>query len=311
MTIKTAAIIGLGGIGTSVYPGLIKALGKENVYIVAEGNRKNKFVNGINIDNIIYDVNIADSSKIPNGVDLIIFAVKGATLDRAIEDARKYVNDNTIIMSIMNGIESEEIIYEAYGHTDIIYSYSLTNGTYKNGSYIISPVKEGLVLGISDKQSQRAVAKLATLEDLIIKTEISYRISDDIMHDMWFKFLLNVSGNCVAAVLGADTRYFQKLDSANMARRCIQEEIVRLSVKMGTGLTQKDIEELKDYYMVYPPEAKCSTLQDVLAGKETENEMLCGTVVRLGEKNGVDTPATKLLYYMLKAIDDRNKGMLE
>ncbi len=311
MTIKTAAIIGLGGIGTSVYPGLIKALGKENVYIVAEGNRKNKFVNGINIDNIIYDVNIADSSKIPNGVDLIIFAVKGAALDRAIEDARKYVNDNTIIMSIMNGIESEEIIYEAYGHTDIIYSYSLTNGTYKNGSYIISPVKEGLVLGISDKQSQRAVAKLATLEDLIIKTEISYRISDDIMHDMWFKFLLNVSGNCVAAVLGADTRYFQKLDSANMARRCIQEEIVRLSVKMGTGLTQKDIEELKDYYMVYPPEAKCSTLQDVLAGKETENEMLCGTVVRLGEKNGVDTPATKLLYYMLKAIDDRNKGMLE
>ena len=53
--------------------------------------------------------------------DLLIFAVKATGLEEAIQTVRNKVSDNTIIMSVLNGISSEDIIGRVYGMDKIIH----------------------------------------------------------------------------------------------------------------------------------------------------------------------------------------------
>ncbi len=48
-------------------------------------------------------------------VDLVIVAVKYTGLQSAIQNIRKCIDEHTIIMSVMNGIDSEDLIAYVYG----------------------------------------------------------------------------------------------------------------------------------------------------------------------------------------------------
>ena len=51
-------------------------------------------------------------------VDLLLVAVKATVLEQAIQDIAKFVGPDTVILSVLNGITSEEHIDAAYpGHT--------------------------------------------------------------------------------------------------------------------------------------------------------------------------------------------------
>ena len=54
--------------------------------------------------------------------DLVIFAVKATALDSAIETARCVIGPDTAVISMMNGISSEEILGEAFGRERILFT---------------------------------------------------------------------------------------------------------------------------------------------------------------------------------------------
>ena len=56
---------------------------------------------------------------------------------------------------------------------------------------------------------------------------------------------------------------------------------------------------------------KPSTLQDILAGRKTEKDMLAGTVIRLGKETGVQTPLNEFLYHAIKVLEDKNDGKVK
>ena len=59
-----------------------------------------------------------------NGVDLLIVSLKYGALPGAVDSIKEAVGDNTIIMSLMNGVDSEEIISEKVDASTL----SLSNG---------------------------------------------------------------------------------------------------------------------------------------------------------------------------------------
>ena len=50
-------------------------------------------------------------------------------------------------------------------------------------------------------------------------------------------------------------------------------------------------------------ENRCSMLQDVMAGRSTEIDALCGAVVSQGELVGVPTPRNAMLHALVKGIE--------
>ena len=50
-------------------------------------------------------------------------------------------------------------------------------------------------------------------------------------------------------------------------------------------------------------ENRVSMLQDLMSGRKTEIEVLCGKIVKIGEELGIPTPKNSMLLALVKGIE--------
>lgn len=309
--IKKVSIIGLGAIGCTVAPFLQKILGYKNVRVIAEGKRKEKIEQkGITVNGMHYNFLVTSPDQEVEAADLMIVAVKYGQLSSAINDIHKHVGENTKILSLMNGIDSRDKLGGEYGIEKLLYGLT-TISAINEGNCCFSFADNGIGIKFGEDQNIEPFSEtVCAVKKLFDVSGITYTVPENMIRELWVKFLLNVGGNCTNTLLRGTHSYFQKISSANAARRMLMEEVLEVSKAMGTGLVQEDVEEMMGIYSIYPAENKCSMLQDLEAGRKMENDMLCGYVVELGEKCGVPTPVNQYVYYVLDALDKVNEGIL-
>ena len=83
-------------------------------------------------------------------------------------------------------------------------------------------------------------------------------------------------------------------------------EVIPGAQKKGIDIGEAEIEKQERVVKSLPPENKPSTLQDLERGRKTEVEMFSGTVIRLGEELGIDTPVNRVLYHGIKVLEYKN-----
>jgi 2-dehydropantoate 2-reductase len=114
--ISRVLIVGAGAVGAAV-AGILQD--SSSVSILAGGERASRYraegflLNGIRRDFPI--VSPAESSE----PDLIIVAVKSYQLPQAIADMKRHVGPGTIILSLLNGISSEEALAAEFGEEKV------------------------------------------------------------------------------------------------------------------------------------------------------------------------------------------------
>ena len=120
--IQTAALIGLGAIGGYVAPKLQVSLGDEGFTVIAGGDRKRRLEDGCCINDQIWKFRITAPEEAAQPFDLVIFSVKYQGLEQAALDAAGFIDEHTILMSLLNGVESEDILRKYYPNNHILYS---------------------------------------------------------------------------------------------------------------------------------------------------------------------------------------------
>ena len=125
MKIRSAAVLGAGAVGAYLLYALI---GKEDLdlCVVADGERKERLEkDGIVIDDGKGVRALKPQVRTPQearGVDLLLVAVKYTALDAALEDIRQVAAPGTIVLSLLNGVDSEEKIATVIDPSQIVYS---------------------------------------------------------------------------------------------------------------------------------------------------------------------------------------------
>lgn len=299
-SINNVVAIGLGAIGcaynSKIYdwdPGMIKMIaGGER----AERYRKDGFI----INGKHYDFTYTDPAKKGEEADLVIISVKSNQLERAVEDIKNYVGDDTIIMSLMNGITSEKIIGDRYGMNKMLYSMciAIDGSRYKNK---ITFSKPGTI-AFGEAYNEGYSKKVAAVKELFDKVGIQYKIPENMIKTMWYKFMINVGINQSSAVLGGTYGLFQKNNYAREIMDSAMMEVVKLSKKAGADLSEKDIEKWHEVLQTMPENSGTSMFQDIKYKRETEVDMFAGTVCRLGKEYGMDTPVNNMLFNIIKVI---------
>jgi 2-dehydropantoate 2-reductase len=302
--IKTVSLVGLGAIGAAYGSKLHDAL-KDSLHVVANEKRINKYQkSGIQINDQTYHFNYITPTTKTEPADLVIFAVKNAELQQAIEDAKDHVGPDTIILSLLNGISSEEEIYATYNNEHILYSMSVEIDALRNNNEIRFTTLGRIEYG--EKNNSFSEDVLA-VQDLFERVGIDYKISDNISHTMWWKFMINVGINQTSAVLKAPYGVFQSLPIAYQWVESAMREVVALSEKEGIHLTEEDVKKFWPIINNLSPKGKTSMLQDVEAGRKTEVEYFAGKVCELGERYQVATPVNDQLYKMIRIIEEMEK----
>lgn len=108
--IQTIDIVGLGALGVMYADFFTKKLGKENVRVLADGARIERYKREqVTFNGEVCDFQYCDAKKESRPSELMLFAVKYGALETAMEENAHLVGDDTVLLSVLNGIRSEEI----------------------------------------------------------------------------------------------------------------------------------------------------------------------------------------------------------
>lgn len=200
MKYQSVAILGAGAVGSYVMWGLAKK--KEiDLCVVASGARKARYErDGFVINGQVYHP-VVRMPEEASGVDLFIVATKYQALHPALGDIQTVVGEHTTVMSLMNGVDSEEIIGEVIDPSQIVYSLIKVASERKGNQVVFDPETTiGIVYGEADLS--RGTGRIEALNDLFADTGLHYRATDVILTEIWSKFRLNVPNNQAQAMVG-------------------------------------------------------------------------------------------------------------
>jgi 2-dehydropantoate 2-reductase len=299
--IENVAIVGAGAMGAAYAAMFTNAVGFK-VCFVARGKRYEHLKDRtISINDGLYRIPAVHADKVEAPVDLVIVALKHHHLAGAVDDIAALVGPDTAVLSVMNGLESEETIGAVCGMDKLVYAISVgidavhENGrfTYANpGKIVFGPAADG-----------GGGPDLARIAEALTRAGVPNEIPDDILRAMWWKFMVNVGINQTSAVLRAPYGVFQSNPDARELMRSLMAEVVALAPKAGVDLRPADIQEWEQVMMTLSPTGKTSMLQDVEAGRKTEVEIFAGRVVELGKQYSVPTPVNATVQRIIKVIE--------
>jgi 2-dehydropantoate 2-reductase len=299
--IEKILIAGLGAIG-SIYATTFKSLDFVDVKVLADESRIEKYKkNGLIFNEKRYDFDYVLPYPSDFKADLILIAVKANDLSQVIADIKNFVGENTIIVSLLNGITSEEQIAQQYGWEKLLYSFYIGHASMRQGLRVTYDGVGKIVFG--DAQNIQLSDKVLAFKELLDQTSLDYEIPQDMLSEMWKKFTVNIGINQTSAALGADYSVLQKLPQAHKLAQSLMEEAVLVANAVGVKNTETFISTAFALINNMPPNLKPSMLQDVEAKRQTEIDILAKTLCEIGRKYNVSTPQNEMIAHIISSLD--------
>ncbi len=306
MKIQSVAVLGAGAVGSYVIWGLSERKDIK-LGVIAEDERAGRLKKGCRINDVTYHPDVWTLQE-AHGVDLLIVCLKYGALPGALESIRAIVGENTIVMSLMNGVDSEDIIAEVIGASHMIYSViKVASHKEDDGYYFVPETTIGIIFG--ELQAPYDSERVQAIEALLADTGIHYRSTEFAREEMWSKFRLNVCNNLPQAILGAGVGCYTDSEHMKAISDGLRNELETIAAAKGIDMSK--IEASSKHGSPVRASAKFSTLQDIEAGRHTEIDMFSGALMRMGKELGIPTPYNEYTYHMIKALEEKNDGRFD
>jgi len=299
--IKKVAILGAGAMGAYFASRFFDTAGFSTV-LIAKGQRLDKLkTKGLVVNGESYAIPVIHHDEATSTVDLIIVALKHHHLKEAVQGLANFVGDSTTIISVMNGLESEEYIGSIYGMEKMLYAVSVAIDALREGNQITYTKPGKHYFGEADNThlSQRVLR----VQKAFDRAGIVHETPEDMIRMMWWKFMVNVGVNQASAAMRAPFGVFHKSPEAQGLMEALMKEVIALTDVMDVNLTNRDIEEWYPFLNVLSPQGKTSMLQDIEAGRKTEVDIFAGKIVELGKTHDVSTPVNQTLLQVIRVLE--------
>lgn len=239
-------------------------------------------------------------------MDAVIFLTKSTQLESAIDTAKPCIGENTVLISLINGLGNEDKLTAKYPASRCMIG-SGSIGTVLNGpGGCTSYPNKGIILNFGPLEANEQVAKVGREIEAYFNAggaEAAFR--ENILPMLWWKVIKNSSHSPVSAVLRlniGDT-------DADPYGRELYDRVIRegVAVAKAKGIDIMDadafIEHDKEQCKENGPYVNSMT-QDVCWKKlPTEIDMLAGALSEQGRKVGAPTPTCDVLTLIIKAIE--------
>ena len=307
MKIQSVAILGAGAVGSYIIWGLSK---KDTIRlgVIAEGDRARRLKeSGCAINGAVYRPEVWTPQE-AQGVDLLVVALKYGSLPGALESIKTAVGSNTVVMSLMNGVDSEEIIAGVVDSKQILPALIKIASHHDGNGVRFNPEKTiGIVFG--EAQAPFESERVLAIEALMRSADIHIRHTDCINEEIWCKFRLNVCNNLPQAVIGAGLGCYQDSEHMRAIKEGLRRELEAIAAAKGIDMSKCPASSGRG--SAVPPSVRYSTLQDLDAGRHTEIDMFSGALMAMGTELGIPTPYNEYTYHIIKALEEKNDGLFD
>lgn len=291
------AVIGTGGVG-GYFGGRLANAGFDVTFLARGEHLREIQQNGLRVkslkgDFIIDNAQATDTVQKIGTADLVILAVKAWQIPDISRELTSIVKKETIVLPLQNGVLTVGELAEN------IPAENIMGGLCKIISMIESPgvithfgLEPTIIFG---ELNSRKTERSEWLKSVFDKADINAQIADDINAELWKKFI----AICVSGLLAVTKTNYGELRELKETRQMMTElirEVFALSQHLKINIEPDFPEKLISVIDTYPYESTSSLTRDVWEGRPSEIEYQNGTVVKLGEKYGVDTPVNRFVY---------------
>jgi 2-dehydropantoate 2-reductase len=307
--IHNVLITGAGAIGLTVAERFYD-YDKNCVSVLGKGERlrryreKGLWVNGRRLELVLRDAETGPGEG--SFPDLVIVACKNHHLAEVIGDLKPFIGKDTIIMSLLNGIKSEEEIGGVFGGERLPLAMILGADSQREGGEVRFTRRGVVHFGDAGGRETERDKKIA---DFFTRAALPFEYHPaDMKRTLWFKIMVNVGANQTSALLRLPYRAFKQKSPFVIREACeilesAMKEVIAVAAAEGISLGKKDIEKWLDNVNLLSDDSYTSMAQDVLAGRKTEVELFGLTVMEYGKKHGIPTPVNETLYRALRTIE--------
>ena len=167
------------------------------------------------------------------------------------------------------------------------------------GDGVVGILKEEIVGRLDGADAEGVAAALVTK---LYEANLGPEWSADIQHTIWVKILLNVAINPVCAIAGVRNGALLEVPELWEQAHSAMLEAAMVAEASGADLSELDLEGTLRKVAGATAQNRCSMLQDVMAGRQTEIDELCGAMVSRGKSLGVATPRNEMLHALVRGI---------
>ena len=305
--IRKVLVAGAGAIG-SVLAFTIQKNSPKTVSLLAGDERLKRYTKEgfiINGEKCTFSLTDAESNSEP---DLIIIACKFHHLSSVIADLQNHIGRGTLILSLLNGISSEEILASAFGKERIPLAMIL--GTDAGHSENITTFSKSGTIFFGDPQNNQNPAlwspSIQAIAHFFDKTHVSYQVPENMLNRLWFKFMMNVGLNQITAILHQPYKILKsasRIPEAAELFEAAMREVILIAKTAKISLDENDIAEIYRIIDTLADEGKTSMCQDVEAGRKTEVELFSLTIMQLGKKHSIPVPVNTIFFNLLRSIE--------
>lgn len=298
---KNIFLLGLGAVGASIAAQFYDA--GYPIKVICDAKRKERYMgNGIIINNKAYKFTYVTNNECKQPADLVFIAVKYYDLKESLLQLVSLIGENTIIVSLLNGIDSEEIIAEYYKrNANIVPAFIYKIDANKTNNIVNYYSKGIIVFGENDG---RITEKINQVKNIFDNAKINYEISDNILKKMWWKYMTNIGINQTTAILKIPYWALQEVKYAQELATEAMRETILISQAININLSEEDIDNAMEMLKQLDPKGKSSMMQDVEAKRKTEVEMFSGKLCQMGERLNIPTPINRMFYNLIRVIEE-------
>jgi 2-dehydropantoate 2-reductase len=304
MKINSVLIAGAGAIGLITAETIYK-YDPHCVSILAKGERLERYrKNGLWVNGEKLDFRLSYGEK----ADFIIIATKFHHLNDVIEDIRPSLTGDTVILSLLNGISSEEIIGARLGVKQPPLAMVLGTDAFHDGGKASYTKKGNIHFGDAQGDNGKREESIA---DFFTRCGVSFVLEPNMKKKLWYKYMINVGANQITAVLRLPYAAIQnqggkgEIMEARLLFENAMREVITVANAEGIDLDESDIQSVCKIMNALNPSGYTSMCQDVLAGRKTEVEMFSLALMELAKKHNIGVPVNETLYLQLRTIEAR------
>ena len=234
--------------------------------------------------------------------DLGIVATKAVGLEEASESLAGRFQGATV-MTTLNGLGAEEVVRRR-GDWPLVSAVTFMSGTKHSDTEVEYVLDTETWLGPYEDTPYAVVEEIA---GLLRASGLEARAFEDLRPAQWSKLIFNATVNSVAALTGLphDTHFAAEETPADLGHLVHDLVDEGKAVARAAGIElyedpwEMNVHATRRGSAHYP-----SMLEDVEAKRETEIELITGSLVREAERHGVQVPLHTALYRLVKAKEE-------
>ncbi len=292
------AVMGAGAVGC-YYGGMLARAG-HTVTLIG----RQQHVDAIQRDGLLLDTQ-AFTEHVPlrastdpgavAGATLVLFCVKSTDTESAAALIRQHLLPGTLVLTLQNGVDNALRLQAALPQQEVAASVVYVATEMAGPGHVRHHGRGELVIAASASSTAAAA--------LLVAAGVPTEISSNVEGALWAKLILNCAYNALSAI----TRQpYGRLVQAQGVPGVLCDVVNEcLAVAQADGITVPgDVAQAVERIAQTMPGQLSSTAQDLARGKRSEIDYLNGYVLRRGEALGVATPVNRVLWTLVKLMED-------